>query len=217
MPLNLRSNSGAFVPFVKYNAKSGRFSARFQGVQGDVDLPLPIRLAFDFEHIQTGWIRFNQQGGPPDVLWDPTLVQEAEAPSDKHRRGFRVLVYGTQQAAGAQNERIGLREIMANSAIFIEAINAMYGEYEAGQVDRPDQLPVFQCTRTESIKGVHGINYRPVFTLERWVERAQIPGLDDALAIWKTQHSKPATSIHGEPDEGTYSDDPAYVDDDIPF
>src|SRR3990167_7838995 len=201
MPLNLRSNTGAFVRFMKYNAKSGRFSARFDGVEGDVELPIPIRLAFDFEHIQTGWVRFPKEGGPPDVVWDPTLVQEAEAPSDKHKRGFRVLVYGTQQAAGARNERIGLREIMANSGIFIETINAMYGEYEAGKQGKPGQLPVFQCARTDSIKGTHGINYRPVFTLERWVERGQIPGLDDTLAISKTQHSQ----LAGAPEGETYS------------
>ena len=213
MPLNLRSNSGAFVPFMKYNAKSGRFSARFKDVQGDIELPLPLRLAFDFDNIQTGWVHFSQQGGPPDVVWDPTLAQESQAPSDKHKRGFRVLAYGTQQAAGARNERIGLREIMANSGIFIEAINAMYGEYEAGKQSNPDQLPVFQCSFTETIKGMHGVNYRPVFTLERWVERTQIPGLDEALAIWHAQHAQPVRASEDE----TYSTDPAYLDDDIPF
>lgn len=213
MPLNLRSSSGAFVPFLKYNAKAGRFYARFKDVQGDVELPVPIRLAFDFEHIQTGWVRFNQQGGPPEVLWDPTLEQEAEPPSDKHRRGFRVLVYGTQQVAGARNERIGVREIMANSGVFIESINAMYGEYEASKASNQGEVPVFQCARTESVKGVHGINYRPIFTLDRWVARDQLAGLDEALDIWRLQHTPPAGIDVGEP----MPDNPAYIDDDIPF
>ena len=213
MPLNLRSNSGAFVPFMKYNAKAGRFYARFKDIQGDVELPIPLRLAFDFPHIQTGWIRFNPQGGLPEVTWDLTVEQEADAPSEKHKRGFRVLVYGTQQVPGARNERIGVREIMANSAVFIETINAMYGEYEALASTRPDEVPVFQCGRTDSIKGVHGINYRPVFTLERWVSRDLLPGLDDAFDIWRTQHSTPAASA----DDAQTHDDSVYVDDDIPF
>lgn len=215
MPLNLKSNTGAFVPFMKYNAKAGRFYARFKDVQGDVELPVPLRLAFDFEHIQTGWIRFNSQGGPPEVAWDPSLQQESDPPTDKHKRGFRVLVYGTQQVPGARNERIGLREVMANSAVFIEAINAMYGDYESAMGSKPGQIPVFQCERTESVKGMHGINYRPVFTLERWVSREQIPGLNDALDIWRTQHSQP---VANSPDEmGGMEESPYLEDDTIPF
>jgi hypothetical protein len=55
MPLNLTTSEGEFTPYIKYNAKAGRFYVRPDGGTEDVEISNPV-LAFDMANIKTGWI-----------------------------------------------------------------------------------------------------------------------------------------------------------------
>ena len=50
MPLNLTVNEGDFTPFIKYNAKAGRWYAKFEGQASEVEIINP-RLLFDMLNI----------------------------------------------------------------------------------------------------------------------------------------------------------------------
>ena len=73
MSLNIGSN-GSSRPYVKYNAKSGRWSRRGENGE-DVDIANPT-FAADMANIQTGWMRF-REGQAPDRVLDPSLQQVA--------------------------------------------------------------------------------------------------------------------------------------------
>ena len=74
MPLNI-GNDGDFTPYLKYNAKAGRFYIRPPGATEDVELMNP-RLAIDMANIRTGWVCF-QEGLAPEKVWDASLTQRS--------------------------------------------------------------------------------------------------------------------------------------------
>ena len=193
MPLNLSVGDGDFTPFLKYNAKAGRFYARADGVDGEVEIVNPV-LAFDMANIKTGWL-FYSDGAGPEKIWDPSLAQEAPKPNDarKFKRGFEVMVYGTDIIPGTR-QRLGLREFSSTAINTIGPIKHMYAEYENGTAANPGCVPVFACKGVKSIAGAYGTNYEPLFVLKQWVPRAKLPAFDEHVAampvkiISKPQH-----------------------------
>lgn len=175
MSLNLPEGGGGnYVPYIKYNAKSGRMSYRPEGSKDDVELRTPVKLAFDFQSIQTGWISFSVNGGPPTKRWDPSLKTEALSPepgNDKCKRGFRLLV-----SVGLKG--VGLRELMSTAGVVLEPIKALYETWE--QHGNREEIPVVVFDGAEAVKGVHGTNYKPIFSIEKYVPRENVPGFDVA-------------------------------------
>ena len=101
MPLNLSVNEGDFTPYLKYNAKAGRFYVKAEGATEEAEILNPL-LAFDMAHIRTGWL-FYQEGTGPQKVWDPSRDQMAPRPPgpQKWKRGFEVLVYGNAKIPGS--------------------------------------------------------------------------------------------------------------------
>ncbi len=215
MPLNLSASGGDFMPYLKFNAKAGRFYARFEEIDEEVEVP-PPRLLFDFDNIQTGWIAFGVTGAP-QVLWDPSLTQEAPKPSwEGAKRGFRVAVIGNDKIQVAGNRVLGVRELMATATAIITPILKMYEFYETDQPS--DALPFYKCTRVNAVKGHKGaVNYEPVFEFMQWIDRARVPGLE-AVADHGEQAQEPAPAAGSfAVNEPAAFVDPAYVEDEIPF
>lgn len=176
MPLNLKVNDGDFSPYIKYNAKAGRFYARPEGGGDDVEVVNP-RLAFDMENIKTGWLYY-EEGSGPEKVWDPSKTQEAPRPAGprKFKRGFEVMVYGKDPVEGVGE--LGLREFSSTATNCINAILEMFDEYEKGAPVNPGKIPFFGCSGVKAIAGKYGTNYEPRFKLIGWVERSKIPAFD---------------------------------------
>ena len=179
MPLNLSVSSDAeFVPYMKYNAKAGRFYVKPEGATEEVEIINPT-LAFDMAYVRTGWLYY-AEGSGPEKIWDPSSAQMAPKPPGpkKFKRGFEVMVIGNAVVPGT-NARIGLREFSSTAGNVIAALLRMYAEYEAGTRTNPGKVPVYSCTGVKPINGMYGVNYEPQFKLEMWVDRAKVSAFDE--------------------------------------
>lgn len=197
MPLNLTINDGEFNPYIKYNAKAGRWYVKPEGGGDEVEIDKP-RLAFDMAHIKTGWI-FYQEGSGPEKVWDPSPSQMAPKPPGprKFKRGFEVMVFGPDTVPGIG--LIGVREFSSTATNCITSMLDMYADYEAAVTANPNAIPVYQCLGVKPIAGAFGTNYEPQFVLKQWVPRSKIPAFNappsDADIGWDNgaAPAKPAT------------------------
>lgn len=213
MPLNLSVSDGEFVPYLKYNAKAGRFYVKPEGATSDIEIMNPL-LAFDMENIKTGWLYY-AEGSGPEKLWDPSLSQMAPRPPGpkKFKRGFEVMVYGNAIIPGTQ-KKLGLREFSSTAGNVITAILNMYADYEAGAKANVGMIPVYACEGVKPINGAYGTNYEPMFTLKTWVPRAKVPEFDEHAAKRSEPEDDRAPPPRLAAAGGRTVDD---MSDDIPF
>ena len=215
MPLNLSVNTGDNTPYLKYNAKAGRFFAKFDAAQGKETEVQNPRLLFDMANIKTGYVYF-AEGQGPDKIWDPPGgVVEKPAGDKKYKRGFEVMVAGADPIVG--QEVLGLREICSNAGAAINGILEMHAAYEAGMAEHPGQVPFFVFKGVETIESNYGPSYKPVFNLEAWVDRGRTPFAGDAQV---TQSPQPQQGGPPAPPLDAYEGDPvdpALDSDDLPF
>lgn len=197
MPLNLSVGDADFTPYIKYNAKAGRFYAKPEGGTEFIEINNPV-LAFDMAHIRTGWI-FYAEGAGPEKVWDISPSQAAPKPAGpkKWKRGFEVLVVGNNVIPGT-NQKLGLREFSSNAANVISAICRMYEEYEAGLVANSGKVPVYTCKRVKPVQGQYGENFEPMFELTGWIDRSRVPAFDEGA---DKPNEWPAKR-NGKPDPG---------------
>lgn len=180
MPLNLTVGDADFTPFMKYNAKAGRFYIRPDGATEEVEIVNPV-LAFDMANIRTGWI-FYAEGSGPEKVWDPSPTQMAAKPNGprKFKRGFEVMVFGNGTIPRT-TQKIGLREFSSTATNVITAILNMHAAFEAGLAANKDKVPVFACEGVKPVAGSYGTNYEPLFALKGWVERSRVPEFDEPV------------------------------------
>lgn len=158
MGLNIAQSSGDFLPFVKFNGKAGRWY--FKKDDQEVEVNNPTFVA-DFDNIKTGWYWF-MEGKAPAITFDQDLATIAAKPTDNHKRGFTLQLFSKQHFGG-------VAELQGASMHLCNAINEVYEQYEKDR--KPGQLPVISCTGTTPMKDKHGTNYRPIFKIEKWVDR----------------------------------------------
>lgn len=201
MPLNLSVGDGDFTPYLKYNAKAGRFYIKPEGATEEVEIQNPM-LAFDMAHIRTGWLYY-AEGSGPEKVWDPSATTTAPKPAGpkKFKRGFEVMVIGN---ALVQGKRIGLREFSSTAGNVIAPILRMHAEYEAGMAANPGCVPVYSCDGVKPITGAYGVNYEPQFTLKSWVQRAKVSEFDEhnvkAPPVAGTNGHAPQSDPRGDED-----------------
>lgn len=220
MPLNLSVGDADFTPYIKYNAKAGRFYVKPEGETEEVEIQNPV-LAFDMANIRTGWLYY-AEGSGPEKVWDPSPTQIAPKPPGpkKFKRGFEVMVLGNAMVPGTA-KRIGLREFSSTAANVISSILRMHADFEAGQAENQQiSVPVYECKGVRPITGAYGVNYEPMFALKTWVHRTKVPDFDEALReLPPPRAASPASAPRPAPLSGRngYSEiDPPPVDD-IPF
>jgi len=160
MGLNIGGTGGDFDPFAKYNAKAGRWYVK--GDDGEVEVQNPTFVA-DFANIKTGWFHF-MEGQAPSRVYDESLSAPAKKPDENHKRGFEMRLFSEQSFGGVV-------QFGSVSMIVCNAVNELYNQYEADVPKNAGKLPVVQCTGTEAQKGKFGTNYKPVFSIVKWVER----------------------------------------------
>lgn len=203
MALNI-GGGGAGKAYAKYNAKADKWFCRAGGDE-DVEIERPTFVA-DFDNLATGWMRF-AEGMAPEKVMDPSLSQPAPSPGENFKRGFMMMIYSPKYFGGAV-------EFGGTSLHLANAIKDVYGEYEAGRAANPGKLPVIACTGSQAMKDKFGTNYRPTFSLAKWVDRpAELPSVSpvDAADIWKgnatpavpartpAQHVPPPAPVNATP------------------
>lgn len=182
MALNLSANAGGdFVPYLKYNAKAGRWYVKSETL-GEVEIQNP-RFAIDISNIKTGWVLFSN-GGAPVKVWDVNGVRQpkpADIGQSKYKEGFEVLVFGGEPLPALGNEKMGLRELCSSAAALKAPIIAVYNQAMAEQAANPGCVPVVRCTGVTVTKTKEA-NYEPTLVLEKWVPRLAIPAFDEAAS-----------------------------------
>lgn len=158
MPLNL--GSGEFTPYVKYNSKADKWFTK--GETGDVEIPRPTFIV-DLPSTKTGWFLL-KEGVPPSIVLDPSIATPAAKPTAEHKRGFKVRLF-SQACFGGD----GVVELTGASMHVCAAYNDLYSTCEAQQEANPGMLPVVAVTGATSHKDKYGTNYRPIFSLQKWV------------------------------------------------
>lgn len=177
MNLNL-STGGDFSPFLKYNAKAGRWFVRGEN-SNDVEIASP-RFAIDLENIRVGWILF-PQASPPSFVWDIQGVR-APKPEGAYKDGFKVYIMGTDPQPGLANQSLGVREWTSNAYAVKAGVMDLYRQYQENAGQNPNKVPVVRCVSVKVIKGDYGDSFEPVFVIEAWVDRSLVPQLTAAVA-----------------------------------
>ncbi len=223
MGLNLTVGGGEeFTPFIKMNAKFGRWYIPGDGKDaGDIEILGPV-LALDFATIRTGWGCY-PSGRIPIYVWD---VNDERGPkpanigSQEFREGFQIICYVSNTIPGTAT-RVGLREWSSTANAVKQGVIEAYEKYEAEKGKYPGMTPVFKVVGVQKISGQSGDNFAPVFEFVKWVNEEDIPGLIDMRMEWVAEQVKamgmtPANQEALAESIGE-SQVPPVLDDDIPF
>jgi len=178
MGLNIGGTSNS-KPYCKFNAKADKWFVR--GPEGeDVEIQRPTFVA-DFDNIATGWLRF-REGQAPERVMDASIDKAAPQPGEEgFKRGFVVMAYSPKFFGGAA-------EFSSASIHLANAIKDVFAQYEADKAANVGKLPVISCTGSQTMKDKFGVNYRPNFSLVRWVDRpVDLPNVSAVTAadIWQ--------------------------------
>jgi hypothetical protein len=160
MALNITTEAGSFLPFIKYNAKADKWFKRED--KQDVEISRPTFVA-DFKNIKTGWFHY-EEGQAPSIVLDPSLEVKAAKPSDKHKRGFEMELF-------SKNSFGGVVKFGSASMHVCNAIAELYNEYEASAEAKAGQLPVVEVAGSTPQKDKFGTNYKPTFKIVKYVDR----------------------------------------------
>lgn len=161
MGLNISTGGGEdFAPYVKYNAKAGRWYVKKD--EGEVEVQNPAFVA-DFDNIKTGWFHF-AAGIAPSIVYDPNLETPAPKPSESHKKGFELQVFSKATLGG-------VCVFSSTSGIVGGAINEIYEQYLKDKAANAGMLPVIQCNSVTPEVGKHGTNYKPNLAIAKWVPR----------------------------------------------
>lgn len=160
MPLNL--GTGSTKDFVKFNSKADKW---YFGSEQEIGRPTFVA---DLANIVTGWFQF-REGQAPERRIDPSLDRAAPSPGEGFKRGFIMMVYSESYFGGAA-------EFSSASAHVGAAIRGLFDTWEKQRDEHPEQLPVVACTGSETKKDRYGTNFKPIFTIVKWVPRpADLP------------------------------------------
>jgi len=183
MSLNIVSQGGDFDPYLKFNAKAGRWYTKKD--DQEIEVQNPVFVA-DFANIKTGWFYF-KAGAAPQKVFDVSLSQPAPKPDatyaddkgvirDCFKRGFSLRLFSNASFGGVV-------ELSGSSMHINNSINDLFIAYEAAPEKAQGLLPVVKCNGTTAMKDKHGTNYRPNFVIEKWVTRpAELDGKPVAAA-----------------------------------
>lgn len=160
---NPASGDGNFTPYLKYNAKAGRWYTKEDKQDGQEFEVTNMTAMFDLENIKTGWFLF-AAGVAPAKTYDPSLAQAAAKPGDGFKRGFEVLAFSEKNLQG-------MREFSSTAGAVIEAMNSLYDAWEAGKGANPGKVPVVKCASVSPITNKHGTNYAPKLEIVSWADR----------------------------------------------
>lgn len=175
---------GNFTPFVKFNAKAGRWYTKKDEQDAEEFEVGNMTAVFDMDNLETGWFYF-AAGVAPEKTMDPSLSEPSAKPSDNHKRGFQLLMF-------SEKNLLGVREFSSTAGAVIEAMNDLHDHWEAGRKDNPGKLPVVKCVGVLPVTSKHGTNYKPQLEIVSWTDRpAELAGDKPATKQADTKTSAP--------------------------
>lgn len=187
------SNGGDFLGFIKFNAKAGRITRRDRenGENTDVDITRNFKAVMDIENIEIGWIDFDTGGAPSMALAHWSQPQPPK-PSEKHRKGVRVVLKLSKESGG------DVRELASHAKSFLRGMDKLHDDYLQGVKANPGKLPVVVMSDTVAVVSGEGAkrstNYAPVFEIVSWVKRP-----DDL--VYKARETSASSSSYGDEEE----------------
>ena len=160
---------------VKFDARAGRWF-RVDGKDAVVDITNGFTAIFDLAQIDIGWAMF-VAGQAPDVSFARVPAAMPTKPSEGHKRAVRFNMKLAKSVGG------DVREITAQAAIVMQAIDQLHDAYTAAPESKEGKLPVVACPSTEAVTNSTGAgkstNYKPVLQIVSWVARpAELPLTD---------------------------------------
>ena len=159
MSLDDITAGGVYDPIVKYNAKAGKWVLRIsKDEEREVDSPTFVA---DFENVKKGWVKF-LEGMAPDEQLVGVNDHLPQQPTPEHKKVVVVRLYSEASFGG-------VAKFSPTSMHALNALSALYKDYDAQKQD--GKLPVVKFTGTESMKDKMGTNYKPKFTIEKFVDR----------------------------------------------
>ncbi len=188
MALNLgfdgEDGAGSFLPFVKFDSRSGRLFRRDKPQGGeavDIDISRTFKAVIDFENIETGWIDF-MTGSAPVYAVVPIGMPRPPKPTETAKVGVRMVVKLSKECGG------DIRELSSNARAFGRGVDDLHNSYLAGLRDNAGKLPVVVLKDTVAVTTGEGAkkstNYAPVFEIVGWTERPKdlVPSLRGVTA-----------------------------------
>lgn len=160
MSLYTPPSGGNFIPYVKYNAKAGRWYCKKD--DQEVEVQNPVFVA-DLAKAKKAWMFF-MEGQAPNIVEFPTLDAQVAKPSENHKLGIIVRFFSKANFGGVV-------EMMTNSINTCKALGELYDKYEAAPESKQGKLPVVKFTGALPIKGNYGTNYEPQFEIDKWADR----------------------------------------------
>jgi hypothetical protein len=184
---------GDFIPYVKYNAKAGRFYTKKDEPDAQEFEVQDMTAIFDMDNLQTGWFLF-AAGQAPSKIMDPSLSEMSPSPGDGYKRGFQLNLFSDKNLLGA-------REFSSTAGSVIDAMNDLHTAWEAGKAANAGKVPVVKSTGVIPITNKHGTNYKPQFEIVSWADRpAGLPTPSSApAAIASSPSSPPPPAAHTPP------------------
>jgi len=183
------ASGGEFTPYVKYNAKAGRWYTKKDEPDAAEFEVQNMTAIFDMDNLQTGWFLF-ASGVAPSKTMDPSLAVAAPCPGEGFKRGFQIEVF-------SEKNLLGKREFSSTAGSVIDALNDLHDHWLAGREANPGKLPVVKCSGVQPITNKHGTNYRPVLEIVAWADRpAEMQG---SAPQAPTPAPAPAAAQHAPP------------------
>lgn len=165
------SNGEDFLPVFKFNAVSGDAVIAWseKNASGEYDkqekeVNFPVKVIFDLENIEVGWMHFAATG--PSFALAKLGTPLPERPSQEHKQGFRVKLY---------SKALGVSMFSNSSKTIAEVMDSLHDAYIAGAAKNPGKVPVVEIkgTKKVAVKTKEGSkNYKqPDWSIVSWVAR----------------------------------------------
>ena len=153
--------------YVKYSAKSGKWSVRgADGEEKEIELPT---FVIDLDNLATGWMRF-REGQAPERVMDPTTGGMGRKPGEDFKRGFVAMTSSRKFFGGAGNSPAPRSTSATRSRTCTRCTRRTRRE--------PGQAAGDRLHRSQAMKDRFGTNYRPAFAIVQWVDRpADLPNV----------------------------------------
>lgn len=210
MALGLNYSSGGdngdIVPFVKYDARAGRFFRNDRTEQNGtyannaVDITSTFKAVVDMENIEVGYLLFAAGSAPAFMLvklGDPMPHKPADG---KWKQGARIMMKLHSSCGG------DVRETSSNAAAFLKGIDELHTAYEAGKAANPGKLPIVVLKTTIPVTSGSGdkksTNYQPVFEIAGWAPRP-VDLVHVAKGSTQQASAAPATQPASAPSTGS--------------